>query len=167
MESPLLLDMAIHHVDLARYITGAEAVAAYCHELNPEESPYRGAAAAFCTFELSDGSVFSYRGSWWAEGAPTSWDASWRIVGTLGTVAWDGERPPVADLSAGREEWSWISRPDPWKAACIDATLVALAAGETPETDATDNVKNLAMVAAAITSAREGRRVEVDALAHG
>jgi len=161
MESPLLLDLAIHHFDLVRFITGVDALSVYCHEFNPKESPYRGAAAAVCIFELSDGSVFSFRGSWSAKGAETSWGASWRIVGTLGTVLWDGEGPPVADLAAGREEWNWIDEPDTDQAACIEATLDALAAGEIPQTVATDNIKSLAMVTGAVASAQEGRPVAI------
>jgi ATP-dependent helicase/nuclease subunit A len=72
MESPLILDMAIHTFDQARFITGADAVSVYCHEFNPPGSWYKGNASAICIFEMSDGSVFCYRGSWCAEGAPTS-----------------------------------------------------------------------------------------------
>lgn len=35
MDSPLLLDMAIHTFDQARYILGANPVSVYCHEFNP------------------------------------------------------------------------------------------------------------------------------------
>ena len=41
MESPLLLDMAIHTFDQARFITGADALSVYCHEFNPAGSWYR------------------------------------------------------------------------------------------------------------------------------
>ena len=40
--------------------------------------------------------------------------------------------------------------------------LAALAQGRRPETDASDNLKSLAMVLAALTSAREGRRIELE-----
>lgn len=63
MESPLIVDMAIHTFDQARFITGLDAVSVYCHEFNPPESWYRGNAAAVCIFEMDGGPVFSYRGS--------------------------------------------------------------------------------------------------------
>ena len=59
----------------------------------------RADAAAICIFELADGSVFSYRGSWSAEGFGTSWNGSWRVVGTAGTALWDGEGDPVAEIA--------------------------------------------------------------------
>ncbi|MFD0717717.1 Gfo/Idh/MocA family protein, partial [Paenibacillus sp. GCM10027626] len=72
MGSPLILDMAIHTFDQARFLLDADPVSVYCHEFNPPGSWYAGNASALCIFEMSDGSVFSYRGSWCAEGAPTS-----------------------------------------------------------------------------------------------
>jgi hypothetical protein len=42
--------------------------------------------------------------------------------------------------------------------------LDALAAGREPETDCGDNVKSLAMVLAALASARAGRRIELEEL---
>ena len=41
MESPLILDMAIHTFDQARFITGADPVSVYCHEFNPPGSWYK------------------------------------------------------------------------------------------------------------------------------
>lgn len=79
---------------------GAEAAAVYCYEFNPEDlrtvaRPQRSAppTAPSSRTWLKVG-----------EGSATSWDASWRFVGTLGTAARDGERPPIADLPSGREE---------------------------------------------------------------
>jgi predicted dehydrogenase len=58
MDSPLVLDMAIHTFDQARFLIGAAPVSVYCHEFNPPGSWYQGNAAAICIFEMSDGSVF-------------------------------------------------------------------------------------------------------------
>ena len=52
---------------------------------------YAHGAAANAIFEFSDDVVFTYRGSWCAEGANTSWESAWRIVGTKGTLLWDGD----------------------------------------------------------------------------
>ena len=104
MESPLLLDMAIHQFDQARFVAGVEPVAVSCHEFNPAGSWYEGRASAICTFELADGSIFSYRGSWTAEGFGTSWNGSWRVIGTAGTALWDGEGDPFAEIAHAPEE---------------------------------------------------------------
>ena len=174
MESPLLVDMAIHQFDQARFIVGAEPVAVSCHEFNPAGSWYRGDAAAICTFELADGSVFSYRGSWSAEGFGTSWNGSWRVVGTAGTALWDGEGDPVAEIAHAPEEpellypvehaeWERTWDGPTGHAGCLDEMLAALAQGRRPETDASDNLKSFAMVLAALASARERSRIELGA----
>jgi predicted dehydrogenase len=78
MESPLLIDMAIHTFDQARMISGADPVSVYCEEFNPSWSWYAGAACANAQFEMSNGLRFCYRGSWCAEGRNTSWESEWR-----------------------------------------------------------------------------------------
>src|SRR5689334_18671500 len=85
MRDVLLLDMAIHTLDAARFMAGKEPLAVYAVERNPKDSWYAHGAAATAIYEFSDDVIFTYRGSWVAEGAPTSWEARWRIVGTNGT----------------------------------------------------------------------------------
>ncbi|HEY3229595.1 MAG TPA: Gfo/Idh/MocA family oxidoreductase, partial [Roseiflexaceae bacterium] len=72
MPSPLILDMAIHTFDAARYLSGADPIAVYCEEFNPPWSWYRGAASATAIFEMRGGLRYTYRGSWCAEGRITS-----------------------------------------------------------------------------------------------
>jgi predicted dehydrogenase len=67
MAHPLLLDMAIHHFDAARFLLDADPVAVYCEEFNPAWSWYRGDAAATATFEMSGGERYVYTGSWPAD----------------------------------------------------------------------------------------------------
>ncbi len=175
MGSPLLLDMAIHQFDQARFLAGVEPVAVSCHEFNLAGSWWGGDATAICTFELADGSVFSYRGSWSTEGFGTSWNGSWRVTGTAGTALWDGEGDPVAEIAHAPEEpellypvehaaWESTWNGPSGHAGCLDEMLAALAEGRRPETDASDNLKSFAMVLGALTSAREGRRVELGEL---
>src|SRR5690554_3094062 len=109
MESPLILDMAIHTFDQARVITGADPVSVYCHEFNPAGSWYEGNASAICIFEMSDGSVFNYRGSWCAEGVRTSWESSWRVNGTKGTAIWDGTEAPYCEVVIPTEEQQFLN----------------------------------------------------------
>jgi predicted dehydrogenase len=171
MASPLLLDMAIHQFDQARFLTGADPVAVTCHELNPAGSWYAHGAAAICLFEFDDGTVFSFRGSWCAAGFATSWNGAWRITATRGSALWDGDGEPVAEITVEPPEPTLLHPTErvelqPWRgltdhAACLDDMLGALADGRRAETDCADNVKSFAMVVAAIESARSGTRVEL------
>jgi predicted dehydrogenase len=76
MAYPLILDMSIHTFDAARFLTGASPVSVYCHSFNPGRSWYKGDASAVAIFEMSDGVVFSYRGSWCSEGLKTNWNSN-------------------------------------------------------------------------------------------
>jgi predicted dehydrogenase len=169
MQNVLLLDMAIHTFDAARFMSGKDPHAVYCHETNPRGSWYAHGAAANAIFELADDVVFTYRGSWAAEGANTSWESSWRLIGTRGTLLWDGADRFEAHVVAGNEGFH---RPladldipqaaDPAKthghASVLAAFLDAIEGGTAPETVGTDNIKSLAMVFGAIKSARTGQR---------
>ena len=172
MEHVLLLDMAIHTFDQARLITGADPVSVYCQEWNPAGSWYDHDASAICLFEMSDGLVFNYRGSWCAEGMNTSWECDWRIVGTKGSALWDGGegiRAQAVKKGGGfHTEMRDLAVPElsvrdrvGGHAGLIDEFVHCVRRGRTPETICTDNVKSLAMVFAAIESAKKGRKVAV------
>jgi len=172
MDSPLILDMAIHTFDQARFIMGADPVSVYCHEFNPAGSWYKGNASAVCIFEFSDGSVFCYRGSWCAEGAQTSWESSWRITGSKGTALWDGTNPPYGEVVVPSDEKRFINEfrrleaPLTWQGqeghfGCFDEMFNALLEGRRAETDCRDNIKSMAMVFGALESARTGRKVSL------
>jgi predicted dehydrogenase len=172
MDNVLLLDMAIHTFDAARFVSGKVPEAVYCHETNPEGSWYRHGASAFAIFEMADKVTFTYRGSWCAEGANTSWESQWRITGTNGTVLWDGadnfEAHRVAsDEGFLREQESIAVSEDVnvyethGHASVISAFLKAIETGVPPETAADDNIRSLAMVFAAIESAATHQRVMI------
>lgn len=172
MDNVLLLDMAIHTLDAARFMADKAPEAVYCLETNPKGSWYRHGAAANAIFEFADGVVFNYRGSWCAEGANTSWESAWRIVGTKGTLTWDGGERFEARVVNGDtgffRDLKDIEVPAPrdegqthGHASVIADFLAAIESGRPPETASNDNIKSLAMVFAAIESARTGQRVSI------
>jgi predicted dehydrogenase len=172
MENVLLLDMAIHTFDAARYIIGTQPQVVYCHETNPKGSWYTHGASAYAIFEFEEGVTYTYRGSWCTQGLRTSWESAWRVIGERGTLTWDGhdtfeaEReietggllrdaelipvPPLAqDARIGGHE------------GVIREFVEAVRTGATPETVNYENIKSLAMVIAAIESAKTRQRVPV------
>jgi predicted dehydrogenase len=170
MDSPLLLDMAIHTFDAARYVTGTDPVSVFCSEYNPSWSWYKGAASAVAEFELANGAHFSYQGSWCAQGMFTSWQASWRALGPHGSATWDGQDRIVAELvgNGGEPTASPVRAevtPPPIPAEGILGSLGdfvrTLRGGEPPMTECHDNIRSLAMVLAARESSRTGQRVPV------
>lgn len=163
MRHVLIKDMAIHTFDAARFLTGANPESVYCLEWNPEGSWYEHDASATAIFEMSNGIVFTYRGSWCAEGLHTPWESTWRIVGTEGTVLWDGDsvRCEVVGKAGGFiRKHVTVPPPTPeatnapsWHAAAIEDFVAAVRSGKKPETDSADNFHSLRMVLGAAESA--------------
>jgi len=170
MESPLILDMAIHTFDAARFITDADAVAVYCEEFNPQWSWYKGDACATAFFEMSGGLRYTYRGSWCSEGMHTSWEAEWRAVGPNGTALWDGNGAPVGEKIKEKggfhSTFERIEARVPENmpsgiAGSVRDFVHALDTGAVPMGECHDNIKSLAMVFGAIESSRSGKRVAI------
>ena len=169
MRSPLILDMAIHHFDLARFMAGTDPVAVYAKEFSPKGSWYKGDVAASCVFEMSDGVVFTYRGSWCAEGFITSWNGNWRIIGDRGTLIYENDEDPKVQV-AGDTGFQRPLRDVPVPPVAVEATgwqgalremLAFIRTGTMPQTECHDNIKSLAMVFGAIESSKQAARVAV------
>jgi predicted dehydrogenase len=177
MPHVLLADMAIHAFDAARFVTGLNAQAVFCEEWIPKNSWYASGPSVVAVFRMAD-VRFSYRASWCADGFRTSWDGAWRVIGTTGTLIWDGEddlraqKLPADHLTAQPtaflKEMETVlptSEPDPAQTrghfSVMSQFLSAINGGQAPETRSSDNIHSLAMVLAAIESAESGRWVEV------
>lgn len=165
MDHPLLLDMAIHQFDMARFLLDADPVSVFCEEYNPSWSWYRGDAGSTAIFEMTGGERFVFTGSWCSPGKETSWNASWRISGEHGTVLWNGDNEPVSSLAAGLASDPG-SGDDPGQeiAGSLRDFVAAVRTGSTPMGRVHQNIMSLAMVEAAVLSAATGSRVSVDAL---
>ena len=166
MQHVLLLDMAIHTFDQARFLSGADPLSVYCKEWNPPGSWYAHGASAVAVFEMTGGIVYTYRGSWCAEGLQTSWESDWRLVGERGTARWDGGAGLTAEAvvaPAGFSSQCKACPVPPYQGAKVDGHagllrdfIDCLRSGTVPETICTDNIKSLAMVFGAIQSAETG-----------
>ena len=112
---------------------------------------------------MTGGVVYTYQGSWCAEGLNTSWECSWRFGCERGSVTWD-ERGVTAEKAVAGG--GFISSLEPvevpveelppgraGQAGNMDDFLRAVREGVPPETICIDNIKSLAMVHAAIASA--------------
>ncbi len=169
MDHVLLIDMAIHTFDAARYLSQADPVSVYAEEFNPTWSWYRGASSANCLFEMSNGLRYTYRGSWCAEGLHSSWEADWRAVGECGTALWDGHGDPraqvVTEPNGFHSNVKDVTEKSPEVKTGIEGSLadfiLALQTGSTPNGECHDNIKSFAMVCAAVESTLRGERVHL------
>ena len=173
MKHVLLLDMAIHTFDEARFLSGADPVGVFCKDWNPKGSWFDHEAAAVAVFEMSHGVTFTYRGSWAAQGLNTAWDAEWSCVCTKGSGTWDGREAiraervtkvtggffdKLAPVSVKVPKMKWD-----YHAALLRDFVDCIRAGRRPQTHAADNIRSLAMVFAAIESSETGKFVKIRA----
>ncbi|WP_304502253.1 Gfo/Idh/MocA family protein [Brachybacterium sp. FME24] len=168
---PLLRDMGIHAFDTARYIMDADPVAVTARGAQPDWSVYSHDATVTATFEMSDGSLFVYNGTWNARGLPTYWNSEWRIGAQLGSATWDGKGAPVLgtdDEEATKHLQAAVAAESGEEPDQIAASLIefvsALREGRTPMCEVHENLLSFAMVEAAVASVDRGVRVEIDEL---
>lgn len=172
MRHVLIVDMAIHTFDAARLLTGADPVAVYCKEWNPDGSWFDHDASAVAIFEMTNGVVFTYRGSWCAVGLNTTWESQWRILADQGSAWWDGAQEFKAQRAV--EQAGFLPKCEDVPMPSFDAVekvgghagairefVRCVRTGDTPEIVCTDNIKSLAMVLAAVESSETGKRVEI------
>lgn len=172
MNSPLLVDMAIHTFDQARYILGKDPVSVICREYNMDYSWYRGNSSAVCIFNFEDNVIFNYTGSWSAPGTMDSYDSVWRASCSRGAITWNGLELPkvyISDPDSNIRHPAHMETETDYQTCsreghegCIYEMIQSLKAGVRAGTDCRDNIKSLAMVFAAIKSAKEKREVFID-----
>ena len=168
---PLIFDMAIHHFDLLRKITGEEAVRVYARATDQAWSKFVEEGGAVITIEMASGLVVSYRGSWISSGEPTTWGGDWHIEGEKGEITFasreGGEIGTGGDVLTLREKGGKpkpveLEKMDVWgRSAGLVAFANAVRGGETPETIGRANLGSVALMEAAAKSSLSGKVEDV------
>jgi predicted dehydrogenase len=180
MEEPLIIDMAIHHFDQIRGILGLDPVAIKAQSWNPKWSWFKGNAVASVIFEMENGAVVSYTGSWVSRGWETTWDGDWRIQGEDGEIVWANNEVVVKPndifksvfMKDARESHGELlvdlvelEAEERW--ASLQEFAAAIHENRKPETSGEDNLKSLAMVLGAVESVKTGEKVYIKDLLSG
>lgn len=166
MEFPLLVDMAIHHVDLIRMVTGRNVHKVTAMSFRPAWSWYAHEPGLKMLLELEDGLPFSYSGDWSARGQTTGWSGTWRLQCAEGSVHLDGDRVMVArserwGKNPTRVEIDNDPLPLTGQARLLSDFANAIRSGTPAETSGADNLWSFATVIAGVISAKEKRTVDV------
>jgi predicted dehydrogenase len=166
MPYPILVDMAIHHFDLLRFISGLEAVSVRGESWNPAWSENQGDTSTMLAFMMNNGARFVYSASWCAQGDFSGWNGDWLIEGDKGSILYrNGEI--VLNHAAGRYkvERSETVTPRPMSLQEQEFVLAhfidSRRKGTRPQTDVADNLRSIAMVFAAVEAVQTGQRALV------
>jgi predicted dehydrogenase len=166
MEHPLLLDMAVHHFDLIRFVCGLEPRRVSAWSWNPPWSQFDGDASAVCVFDMDGGARVVYEGSWHPRAQFTDWNCRWLLEGEGGYLVVDGDRVLLGDggdphhvAAPAPAEVPLVELERQDQAAVVIDFIRAVRAGVAAPTAAADNLRSLEMVFAAVESARCERPV--------
>jgi predicted dehydrogenase len=96
MEQPMLLEQSIHHLDLARFIYGAEVEKLWARTTNPPWSMYRSDATVAAWMIFENGFELQYFGTWMGTNAKNEFQ--WRTDGSEGMLF-------QRDIFRGLEYW--------------------------------------------------------------
>jgi predicted dehydrogenase len=180
LDEPLLGDMAIHHFDALRFVLRDEPREVSCHSWADPGTPFAGPAAAIATMRFARGTVVSYRGSWLTRGPATPYGGHWRLDGTRGTIeltfrgAFEEretlDRVILHRPGAPPETAALPKMPCKDRKGALDAFARWIRDGAAPEeaSTAADNLRSLALMFAAIRSARrDGITIRMDEVLKG
>jgi predicted dehydrogenase len=166
MPHPYLLDMAVHHVDLVRAITGREIAEVDARSWPSPDGPFRHDPTVSALLTLADGTPVAYEGTWVeALGRETSWNGDWELVGSKGRATWTGGvqaalRGTLAiDMNGRRRRADLPVLPALDRLGVLEEARRAIHAGDEPECSTADNLHTLAAVLAMARSTEERRPV--------
>ena len=162
LKHPLLEDVTIHHLDLARCLSGKEPVRVWCREFTAEYSWYgtRFAAADLVT-EMTAGAVFHYSGTLASPVSSTGWNGDWEIECDNGLLKLENDR---IFLHKGETvtEIPVAERTGDSRVILLRETCRALMEGRKGETDYADNFKSFNWMQKAVASSECGDWVQVN-----
>jgi predicted dehydrogenase len=166
MEYPLLVDMAIHHFDLIRHVTGKNVTKVLAHTFKPSWSWYQHHPGLKMLLELEDNIPFTYTGDWSAKGRQTGWNGTWRLQFAEGSLHWEKDGIVVERC----ERWGKNPTTEKIDApnlllngqAQLLANFASAICSNTPaETSGEDNLWSFGAVMAAVQSAKTNCSVNV------
>ncbi len=161
MAYPLILDMAIHHVDLMRFFLGRDIVAVQARSIAAPWNWFKGDAAVSANLEFEGGATGNYFSSWVARGAETTWNGTWRIEGSEGVLVWDGTGIYLSDHPDRRRKQRLVAWSGGSQAHLLAAFARSIATGEEAETCGARNLNSLGATWAMVRAAKTAAQVRV------
>ena len=160
MADPLLVEGAIHHLDMIRYLTGAEIRTVAAVTGNPDWTSFSGPATAGVLLGLSDGSFAIYEGNLLAAGEQRRWHREhYRAECRDGALVLGAEQIRIHRGASAPEILAVpADHPRHGHRVVLDQFADWLRGGPEPTTALADNLRSVAAVLAARDTAATARR---------
>jgi predicted dehydrogenase len=177
IEDPLMVEGAVHHLDILADLAGAKCDSLYAQTWNPSWGEYAGDSQGLVTMHFKNGVRAFYEGAKTNAVGLNGWANEYiRAECRDATVILDrrrleyfphspsekwaskihGQGLPIALLEQSKWANSWL----------IEKFVNWLRVGEAMETNVEDNLQSVGLIFAAIQSARTGQPVTVQELLH-
>jgi predicted dehydrogenase len=166
MDHPFLAEIAVHHFDSFCYLFGTSPVSVFARSYNPPGSDYDHEGGAHALLEFDGGPTVQYTGTF----VGSRYQYELWLETENGDVRTDRIRVWWRPRSQRRFQevkpqtlppGEALRYPRAGMATILDQFLGALQRGTPAETSGENNLWTLAMLEAAILSAREGRKVSI------
>jgi predicted dehydrogenase len=163
MDDPLLIEASIHHLDMIRYLSGADITHVTAATANPAGSSFQGDSIGGLLLRLANGAFALYEATLLAAGSENRWRSErYRAECRDGSLTCDG---PTLTVTRGRDVHTLhVPDTDMFDGHRHQVTAFAhwlTGQGPTVETTLDDNVRSISTVFAALTSTRTGMTTEV------
>lgn len=172
MVHPMLIEGAVHHLDIMADLAGAPCTSIYARSWKPEWAEYKGDTDVIVMMDFANGAHGVYEGSCAQSTGLNDWSLEYfRVEAAAGTAILDHREVEVFHRDPGRkyqksrqgrgQQVSLIPGTKWQNALLIDQFCQWLDGGPPMATSVEDNLQSVALVFAAIESARLDQPVKV------
>ena len=161
--SLLMLEVAIHHFDMLRFISGSDVKSVYARGWNPAWSDLEGLGSAFVLLDFENGFRANYSVTEKSIGFPTGYQCDWIMQTDKGAVKWENDGPNCLDMSV--DEHGELKQdfyfPGKDRAGVLEDVKRQLRGEQGCVPTVFDNIRSLAVSFAVLRSVEEDRPVEI------
>lgn len=165
MQNYILLEMAVHHVDMIRFLLASDIKSVLGRTWNTEESGYAGDPNVNAVYETESGVTAVYTSSLLAKGMSMPWEGVWRIQYEQGSIYLDdlGEGYGVYIIGSNGEKTKLpmvMPERESIHGVLHDFSR-AIIEDRDPAVSGKDNLKTLAALFATNQSSKQGALVKL------
>ena len=161
MPEPLLLDFAVHHFDLIRYLTGDEATRVIGQSFRPSWSWFEDNAAAAAILTMRGGAVVDLGGTMVSQGLETPQEGLITVIGEKGTLHLDRKSQVTLHGQGDPRTLPQVPIPGGELGHALAEFLAAVREKRQPETHVAEHIRSLAIALAVAESSRGGAPVKM------
>ena len=161
LKHPLLCDVTVHHLDVARFLTGAEPKDVFCTEHAAYHTWYQHRpASAEISSEMTDDIFFTYSGTVASPVSVTDSFGEWEIIGEKAVMRIHGTTVTLYAAPNEKKVWEFPDSGDT-REALLAGFIKALQNKTTNESDIRDNFKSFCWTQKAIESAEKKQLIRI------